>query len=162
MTNLMMRETLGISKSTMILAQRTWERICSFLPSICETCHNEESYHACSSCKDKHLCITCFNKAHFGIGAPRAGKSIVYNRCLLCNAIFADNARRGVCHDCEIVFTWKSSMNFLAAVNRMSKLINEGKLDPKLKNETYCITNFEARAAQVVMDALDSAARDRK
>ena len=53
-------------------------------------------------------------------------------------------------------------MNYLAAVNRVSKLINEGKLDPKLKNENYCIANFEVRAAQVVMDALDSTARDRK
>ena len=53
-------------------------------------------------------------------------------------------------------------MSYLAGVNRVSKLINEGKLDPKLKNEKYCIANFEVRATQVIMDALDASTRERK
>jgi len=126
----------------------------------CEYCSKGDSYHTCSTC-NKNLCISCFNTIHFGIGAPRAGKSIVYNKCSFCNAIFASNAKTGVCGDCEIVLTWKSSMNYLAAVNRISKLINEGKFDPKLRNEKYCIANFEVRATQVIMDAIDSANRDR-
>lgn len=132
-----------------------------FLPTVCELCGKGENYHTCSSCS-KNVCIPCFNRIHFGIGAPRAGKSIVYNKCMFCNSIFASNAKCGVCGDCEVVLTWKSSMNYLSAVNRISKLINEGKLDPKLRNEKYCVENFEARAAQVIMDAIDSSSRDRK
>ena len=131
------------------------------MPSVCESCHKGEGYHTCAVCT-KSICVNCFNSAHFGIGAPRSGKSIVYNKCLLCNTIFGSNAKCGVCDECEIVLTWKSSMNYLAAVNRISKLINEGKLDPKLKNENYSIANFEVRATQAIMDALDSATRDRK
>lgn len=131
------------------------------MPSICELCGKGESYHNCVDCS-KHLCINCFNTFHFGIGAPRTGKSIVYSKCLLCGAIFGSNAKRGICDDCEVVLTWKSSMNYLAAVNRISKLIHEGKLDPKLRNENYCISQFEMRATQVIMDAVDAAARDKK
>ena len=124
-------------------------------------CSKGEKYHTCSTC-NKNLCISCFNTVHFGIGAPRAGKSIVYNKCILCNTISASNAKCSVCSDCEIVLTWKSSMNYLAAVNRISKLINEGKLDSKLRNEEYCVANFEVRGAQVIMDAIDSAKRDKR
>jgi hypothetical protein len=53
-------------------------------------------------------------------------------------------------------------MNYLAAVNRISSLIGEGRLDSKLRNEKYCVANFEVRATQVIMDAVDSTARDRK
>lgn len=46
-------------------------------------------------------------------------------------------------------------MNFLAAINRLSDLIKTGKLDSKLRNESYCKTNFGIHAAQVIMDAID-------
>jgi hypothetical protein len=46
-------------------------------------------------------------------------------------------------------------MNYLAAVNRITALIKTGQLDPKLKNENYCKTNFGPHATQVIMDALD-------
>jgi len=47
-------------------------------------------------------------------------------------------------------------MNYLAGVNRVSELIRENKLDSKLRNENYCIENLGTRAAQVIMDAIDS------
>jgi hypothetical protein len=50
-------------------------------------------------------------------------------------------------------------MNYLAAVNRVSDLIKTNKLDPKLRNENYCKTNFGTRATQVIMDAMDSSKR---
>ncbi len=121
----------------------------------CEVCRKGEEYHSCQSC-GKHLCVSCFNTVHFGIGAPRAGKSMVYNRCLFCNTVYATNAKREVCDKCEIILTWKSSMNYLAAVNRVSGLLEKGQLDPKLKNENYCKANFGINAAQVIMDAVDS------
>lgn len=86
---------------------------------------------------------------------------MVYNRCSFCETVSADNAKRGVCDDCEIILTWKSSMNYLAAVNRVAELIGKSKLDPKLRNENYCKTNFGMRAAQVIMDALDSSRTSR-
>ena len=100
--------------------------------------------------------MACFNTVHFGIGAPRAGKSMVYNKCLLCSAVYAANAKRGVCDKCEIILTWKSSMNYLAAVNRASTLLEKNQLDPKLRNENYCKANFGTHAAQAIMDAIDS------
>jgi hypothetical protein len=100
--------------------------------------------------------MSCFNTVHFGIGAPRAGKSMVYNKCLFCANVYATNAKGSVCDKCEIILTWKSSMNYLAAVNRVSDLVRNGTLDSKLKNEGYCKTNFGNHAAQVIMDALDS------
>lgn len=118
-------------------------------------CEKEEEYHSCDSCK-KHLCIACFNTVHFGLGAPRSGKSMVYNKCLFCNAVYATNAKCDVCEKCEIVLTWKSSMNYLAAVNRVSGLLQKGQLDPKLRNENYCKANFGVHAAQVIMDAIDN------
>lgn len=123
--------------------------------ATCEMCKRGEEYHTCESCA-KHLCISCFNTVHFGIGAPRAGKSMVYSKCLFCETIHAANAKRGVCDKCEIILTWKSSMNYLAAVNRVAELLVKGQLDPKLKNENYCKTNFGEHAAQVIMDAIDS------
>lgn len=120
-------------------------------------CGKGEEYHTCLNC-GKHLCINCFNTVHFGIGAPRAGKSMVYNKCTFCDIVYATNAKSSVCDKCEIILTWKSSMNYLGAVNRVSDLVRNGKLDSKLKNENYCKTNFGAHAAQVIMDAIDSSA----
>lgn len=122
---------------------------------MCEMCKRGEEYHTCESCQ-KHLCMPCFNTVHFGIGAPRAGKSMVYNKCLLCGVIFAENAKVSVCDKCEIILTWNSSMNFLAAVNRVSELLRKDQLDSKLRNENYCRTNFGAHAAQAIMDAIDN------
>jgi hypothetical protein len=122
----------------------------------CELCKKGEQYHTCESCGGKHLCITCFNKIHFGIGAPRVGKSMVYNRCLICNTIFATNAKCHICDKCQIIFTWNSSMNYLAAMNRVSELIGKDQLDSKLRNENYCKINFGIHVAQVIMDAIDS------
>jgi len=82
---------------------------------------------------------------------------MVYNKCLFCNAVFATNARHNVCDKCEIILTWKSSMNYLAAVNRVSELLRKGELDSKLRNENYCKGNFGIRAAQVIMDSIDNA-----
>ena len=82
---------------------------------------------------------------------------MVYNKCLFCNAIFGTNARRKICDRCEIILTWKSSMNYLEAVNRVSELIRNGELDSKLRNENYCKETFGIRAAQVIMDSIDNA-----
>lgn len=123
--------------------------------TACEVCKKGEEYHTCQSC-NKRLCISCFNTIHFGIGAPRAGKSMVYNKCLFCCAVYATDAKRDVCDNCEIILTWKSSMNYLAAVNRVSRLLQNGQLDLKLRNENYCKSNFGMHAAQVIMDAIDS------
>jgi len=123
--------------------------------TICEMCEKGEEYHTCQECK-KRLCISCFNTIHFGIGAPRAGKSMVYNKCVFCNSVFATNAKCDVCDKCEVILTWKSSMNYLAAINRVTGLLEKSSLDPKLKNENYCKANFGAHAAQVIMDAIDN------
>jgi len=120
-------------------------------------CRRGEEYHTCSKCA-RHLCINCFNTIHFGIGAPRAGKSMVYNKCTFCDAVYATNAKSSVCDKCEIILTWKSSMSYLGAVNRVSELVRSGKLDSKLRNENYCKIHFGAHAAQVIMDAIDSSA----
>ncbi|AIF84307.1 hypothetical protein NTE_02253 [Candidatus Nitrososphaera evergladensis SR1] len=92
---------------------------------------------------------------HFGINAPRTGKSMVYGTCVFCGEIFARNAKMQVCDKCEVILTWTSSINFLTAVNRLSALIKAGKLDSKLRNENYCKANFGTRGAQVIMDAID-------
>lgn len=81
---------------------------------------------------------------------------MVYGTCVFCGEIFARNTRMQVCDKCEIILTWTSSMNFLAAVNRTSNLIKKGTLDSKLRNENYCKTNFGNQATQVIMDAIDS------
>jgi len=47
-------------------------------------------------------------------------------------------------------------MNYLAAVNRLSELLKSGKLDSKLRNESYCKEKFGMHATQVIMDAIDS------
>lgn len=122
--------------------------------TICEVCDKNEEYHTCLAC-NKHLCIACFNRFHFGIGAPRTGKSMVYSVCMFCSKVYAGNAKGGVCEKCEIILTWQSSVNYLSAVNRVTELINAGKLDSKLNNENYCRTNFGGRATQVIMDAID-------
>jgi hypothetical protein len=121
---------------------------------MCELCGKNERYHMCTESNNQYLCLTCFNKIHFGINAPRTGKSLVYNKCVFCNTIFATNAKSSVCDECLIIVTWKSVMNYLAGVNRVSELIRENKLDSKLRNEDYCRTNLGTRAAQVIMDAI--------
>ena len=123
--------------------------------TVCEKCNKHEEYHSCSSC-NQHLCIECFNTVHFGINAPRSGSSIVYSKCVFCGEIYGSNAKVHVCDKCAIILTWISSMNYLAAVNRVSQLIRTSKFDSKLKNENYCKANFGAHATQVIMDAVDS------
>ncbi|MFZ0202488.1 MAG: hypothetical protein WAL46_02210 [Nitrososphaeraceae archaeon] len=102
------------------------------------------------------MCLTCFNKLHFGINAPRAGRSMVYNKCIFCNVVFATDAKGSICDECSIIVTWKSGIHYLAGVNRVSELIRENKLDSKLWNENYCIDNLGTRATQVIMDAINS------
>ena len=128
--------------------------------TICERCNKHEEYHTCSRC-NQHLCIQCFNMVHFGINAPRAGKSIIYNRCFFCGEIYGGNAKVDVCDKCAIILTWVSGMNYLAAVNRLSDLIISGKLDSKLRNEKYCREKFGEHATQVIMDAIDSSSMQR-
>jgi hypothetical protein len=125
---------------------------------ICEKCDKSEEYHICSIC-NQHLCLDCFNTVHFGINNPRAGKSMVYNRCIFCDNVYATNSKSSVCDKCTVILTWRSGMNYLAAVNRVSDLIKTNKLDSKLRNENYCKTNFGTRATQVIMDAIDSSKR---
>ena len=103
--------------------------------------------------------MTCFNTVHFGVNAPRTGKSMVYNKCVFCGGIYATNAKGCVCGKCTIILNWESEMNYLAAVNRVSELIKTNKLDSKLRNENYCKANFGAHATQVIMDAVDSYTR---
>jgi hypothetical protein len=93
---------------------------------------------------------------HVGINAPRAGSSMVYNKCVFCGEIYATNAKGRVCEKCTIILSWESEMNYLAAVNRVSELIKTNKLDSKLRNENYCKTNFGIHATQVIMDDVDS------
>jgi hypothetical protein len=80
---------------------------------------------------------------------------MIYCRCIFCDEIFARNAKMQVCDKCEVILTWTSSINFLAAVNRLSAIIKAGKLDSKLRNENYCKANFGTLGAQVIMDAID-------
>ena len=89
---------------------------------------------------------------HFGINAPRAGSSMVYNKCVFCGEIYATNAKGLVCGKCTVILSWASGINYLAAVNRVSELI-------KTRNENYCKTNFGTHATQVIMDAVDSSKR---
>jgi hypothetical protein len=103
--------------------------------------------------------MNCFNMVHFGINAPRAGSSMVYNKCVFCGKIYATNAKGCVCEICTVILSWASGMNYLAAVNRVSELIKTNKLDSKLRNENYCKANFGAHATQVIMDAVDSSKR---
>ena len=125
------------------------------MTTLCERCTKKEEYHTCSIC-NQHLCMTCFNMVHFGINAPRTGKSMVYNRCIFCNEVYAANAKGSVCDKCEVIVSWVSGMNYLAAVNRVSELMRMNKLDSRLKNENYCKVNFGTHATQVIMDAIDS------
>ncbi len=80
---------------------------------------------------------------------------MVYNRCIFCNYVYGANTKCSVCDKCTVILTWESSMNYLAAVNRVSDLIRTNQLDSKLRNESYCKANFGSRAAQVIMDAID-------
>jgi hypothetical protein len=59
-------------------------------------------------------------------------------------------------HIVSLLVNLPPGMHFLAGVNRVSALIRENKLDSKLRNENYCIENLGTRAAQVIMDAIDS------
>jgi hypothetical protein len=126
--------------------------------TICGKCNKNEDYHMCSVCNQR-LCVNCFNTVHFGINSPRTGKSMVYNKYIFCESVYATNAKSRVCDKCSIILTWVSGMNYLAAVNRVSDLIRTNKLDSKLRNENYCKTNFGIRATQVIMDAIDSSKR---
>jgi hypothetical protein len=123
--------------------------------TVCEKCSKHEEYHSCSTC-NQHLCIECFNTVHFGINAPRSGTAIVYNKCVFCGEIYGSSVKVQVCDKCTIILTWMSSMNYLAAVNRVSQLIRTNRFDSKLKNENYCKVNFGTHATQVIMDAVDS------
>jgi hypothetical protein len=123
--------------------------------TACEKCSKHEEYHSCSTC-NQHLCIECFNTVHFGINAPRSGNSIVYSKCVFCGEIYGSTVKVHVCDKCAIILTWISSMNYLAAVNRVSQLIRTSNFDSKLKNENYCKANFGVHATQVIMDAVDS------
>ncbi|MFZ0657043.1 MAG: hypothetical protein WAM19_10405, partial [Nitrososphaeraceae archaeon] len=102
--------------------------------TVCEKCSKHEEYHSCSTCNQR-LCIECFNTVHFGINAPRSGTSLVYNKCVFCGEIYGSNVKVQVCDKCTIILTWISSMNYLAAVNRVSQLIRTNRFDSKLKNE---------------------------
>ena len=82
--------------------------------TVCGRCNKNEEYHTCSTCNE-HLCMACFNMVHFGINAPRAGKSMVYNKCVFCDQIYATNARGRVCDKCTIILSWVSGMNYLAS-----------------------------------------------
>lgn len=128
--------------------------------TICERCNKHEEYHTCSTC-NQHLCIDCFNTVHFGINAPRAGRSIIYNKCVFCGKIYGINAKVDVCDKCAIILTWMTGMDYLAAVNRVSELIRKDILDSKLRNESYCKTKFGMHATQVIMDAVDSSRMQR-
>ena len=93
--------------------------------TFCEKCGKNEVYHTCPTC-NQHLCLTCFNTVHFGINSPRLGRSMVYNRCIFCSDIYVANAKVAsamtVCVSvCVIILTWKSGMNYLAAVNLFSQ-----------------------------------------
>ena len=123
--------------------------------TVCEKCSKHEEYHSCSTC-NQHLCIECFNTVHFGINAPRSSNSMVYSKCVFCGEIYGSSVKVHVCDKCAIILTWISSMNYLAAVNRVSQLIRTNRFDSKLKNENYCKVNFGAHATQVIMDAVDS------
>jgi hypothetical protein len=81
---------------------------------------------------------------------------MVYNKCIFCGEIYATNAKSSVCDKCIIILTWKSGMDCLAAVNRVSELLKTNKLDPNFKNENYCKVHFGTHATQVIMDAIDS------
>ena len=131
------------------------------MTTLCERCNKKEEYHNCSIC-NQHLCIACFNTIHFGINAPRTGKSMVYNKCIFCSEVYAANAKGSVCDKCAIIVSWVSAMNYLAAVNRVSELMRMNKLDSRLKNENYCKVNFGTHATQVIMDAIDSMSSSRK
>ena len=126
--------------------------------TLCERCKKNEEYHNCSTC-DQHLCISCFNTVHFGINAARSGKSMVYNKCIFCCEVYATNAKSSVCDKCTIILTWKTGMDCLAAVNRLSDSLRTNKLDSNFKNENYCKERFGMHATQVIMDAIDSSRR---
>ncbi len=128
------------------------------MTTLCELCNKNEEYHTCLTCNQR-LCLSCFNEVHFGINAPRTGKSMVYNKCVFCNEVYATNAKCSVCDKCTIILTWSSGMNYLAAVNRVSELIKKNKLESKMTNENYCKANFGIHATQVIMDAIDSSKR---
>jgi hypothetical protein len=126
--------------------------------TLCERFTKNEEYLAYSG-YNQHLCMTCFNMVHFGTNAPRAGSSMVYNKCVFCGETYATNAKGLVCGKCTVILSWASGMNYLAAVNRVSELIKTNKLDSKLRNENYCKANFGVHATQVIMDAVDSSKR---
>ena len=99
--------------------------------------------------------MDCFYALHFGLNLPRSGKSMVYNKCIFCNAVYAIDVKCSICDKCSVILTWKSSMDYLAGVNRVTSLLKKGQLDQKLKNEGYCKANFGDHATQVIMDAID-------
>ena len=67
---------------------------------------------------------------------------MVYNKCIFCCEVYATNAKSSVCDKCTIILAWKSGMDCLAAVNRLSDLLRTNKLDSNFKNENYCKERF--------------------
>ena len=47
--------------------------------------------------------MTCFNKVHFNINASRIGKSMIYNKCIFCNKIYATNAEGLGTHAIQVI-----------------------------------------------------------
>ena len=54
-------------------------------------------------CNNQHLYMTCFNKVHFGINATRIGKSMVYNKRVFCNEVYATNTKSFGTHATQVV-----------------------------------------------------------
>ena len=46
---------------------------------LCELCNKNERYHICTESNNQHLCLTCFNKLHFGINAPPVNQWYITN-----------------------------------------------------------------------------------
>ena len=84
---------------------------------------------------------------------------MVYNKCIFCYEVYATNARSSVCNKCSVILTWKTGMDCVAAVNRLSDLLRTNKLNSNVKNENYCKERFGMHATQVIMDAIDSLMR---
>jgi hypothetical protein len=101
------------------------------------------------------------NTVNDGDGFPKPFeiRPIVCNKCIFCCEVYATNARSSVCNKCSIILTWKTGMDCLAAVNRLSDLLRTNKLDSNFKNENYCKERFGIHATQVIMDAIDSSRR---
>ena len=47
--------------------------------------------------------MTYLNKVHFGINAPRIGKSLVYNKSVFCNEVYPTNAKSLSIHATQLI-----------------------------------------------------------